>query len=227
MMNTKTQSPGRGKRILVVGGVLLSAALAVGGVMYGPQLYGLLQLGKQLDQISQEDTRIGGPWPRASDACVSCHGQGGNARAQTYPRLAGQPEAYLKQQLTAFASGERSNPTMTSLAASMSAHELEGLAAHFSKMTPLPNTTFQGDPARVARGETLVKAHNCAACHGQKLEGKDVFPRLAGQGYAYLRDQLARFKSGARRDATGSMPAVVATLSQQDIDDLAQYIASR
>lgn len=227
MTNTKTKSLGPGKRILVLGGALLLVAAVVGGVMYGPELYGLLQLGKQLDQISQEDTRVGGPWPRASDACVSCHGQGGNARAQTYPRLAGQPEAYLKRQLTAFASGERSNPTMESLAASMSQHELDGLAAHFSKMTPLPNTTFQADPTRVARGEALVKANNCAACHGQKLEGKDLYPRLAGQGYAYLRDQLTHFKSGARRDATGSMQAVVGTLSQQDMDDLAQYIASR
>ena len=109
----------------------------------------------------------------------------------------------------------------------MSQHELDGLAAHFSKMTALPNTTFQADPARVARGEALVKANNCAACHGQQLEGKDLYPRLAGQGYGYLRDQLNNFKSGARRDATGSMTAVVGALSQQDIDDLAQYVASR
>ncbi|MFC4522419.1 c-type cytochrome [Cupriavidus pinatubonensis] len=225
--NTTTKSRGRGKRILVLGGALLLAAVVVGGVMYGSELYGLLQLGKQLDQISRADTRVGGPWPRVSEVCVSCHGYGGNARAQTYPRLAGQPEAYLKKQLTAFASGERSNPTMTSLAVSMSEHELDGLAAHFSKMTPLPNTTFQADPTRVARGEALVKANNCAACHGQQLEGKDLYPRLAGQGYGYLRDQLTSFKSGVRRDATGSMPAVVGALSQQDIDDLAQFIASR
>ena len=225
--NTTRKSRGRGKRILVLGGALLLAAAVVGGVMYGPEFYGLLQFGKQLDQITQEDARVGGPWPRVSEVCVSCHGYEGNARAQTYPRLAGQPEAYLKKQLTAFASGERSNSTMTSLAASMSQHELDGLAAHFSKMTALPNTTFQADPARVARGEALVKANNCAACHGQQLEGKDLYPRLAGQGYGYLRDQLNNFKSGARRDATGSMTAVVGALSQQDIDDLAQYVASR
>lgn len=225
--NTTTKSRGRGKRILVLGGALLLAGVVVGGVMYGPEFYGLLQLGKQLDQITQEDTRVGGPWPRVSEACVSCHGYEGNARAQTYPRLAGQPEAYLKKQLTAFASGERSSPTMESLAASMSQHELDGLAAHFSKMTPLPNTTFQADPARVARGEALVKTNNCAACHGQQLEGKDIYPRLAGQGHDYLVDQLTHFKSGARSDATGAMAAVVKALSPQDIEDLAQYIASR
>jgi len=226
-MNTTTKPRSRSKRILMLSASLLLVVAVVAGVVYGPELYGLLQLGDQLDQISKDDTRTGGPWPRASEACVACHGYGGNARAQTYPRLAGQPAAYLKKQLTAFASGERSDSTMTSLAVSMSDPELDGLVAHFAKMAPLPNATFQADPARVARGEALVKANNCASCHGQQLEGKDVYPRLAGQGYVYLRDQLNRFKSGARRDATGSMPAVVGALSQQDIDDLAQYIASR
>jgi cytochrome c553 len=116
---------------------------------------------------------------------------------------------------------------MESLAASMSDREIDGLAAHFAKMTPLSNATFHADATRAARGEALVKANNCAACHGGKLEGKDVFPRLAGQGYVYLRDQLARFKSGARRDATGAMPAVAAALSDQDIEDVAQFLSSR
>ncbi len=216
-----------GKRILLLTGGLLLAATAVAAVLYGPQLLGLIQLGKKLDEIASENTRTGGPWPRASEACVSCHGLNGNARAQTYPRLAAQPEAYLKQQLQAFVSGERSDPTMTPMALSMSERELNGLAAHFSKMKPLLNTTFHADPAQVKRGEALAKANNCAACHGQQLEGKDVYPRLAGQGYSYLQTQLTRFKSGARRDASGAMPAVAAALSAQDIDDLAQFIASR
>lgn len=215
------------QRLLMVTGSVLVAALMVAATIYGPQLYGLFKFGKQIKQISAENTRLGGQWPRASDACIFCHGREGNARAQNYPRLAGQPEAYLKKQLKAFASGERSDPTMTSLALSMSDAELEGLAAHFAKMRPLPNTTFQGNPAQLARGEALLKANNCASCHGQQLEGKDVYPRLAGQGQAYLQDQLIRFKSGARHDASGAMPAIVAALSPQDIDDLAQFIASR
>ena len=224
---TKTKPRSRGKRVLMLSGGLLLAVAVIAGIMYGPELYRLLQLGHQVNQIAQDDARVGGPWPRTSEACIGCHGYGGNAGSQVYPHLAGQPEPYLKKQLVAFASGERSDPNMTPMALSMSPRELDGLVAFFSKTTPLPNTTFQADPARVTRGEALDKPNNCAACHGQQLEGKDVYPRLAGQGHDYVVDQLTRFKSGGRRDATGSMPAVVRALSPQDIEDLAQYIASR
>ncbi|CAG2153937.1 hypothetical protein LMG26411_04515 [Cupriavidus numazuensis] len=225
MDTVKTRS--RSRKIFVLSGWLLAAMAVLAGIAYGPELYGLLQLGQQVNQISQDDTRAGGAWPRPGEACIGCHGYGGNAGSQTYPHLAGQPERYLRKQLMAFASGERGDPIMTPMALSMSQRELESLVAHFSKTVPLPNTTFHADAARVARGEALVKANNCAACHGQQLEGKDVYPRLAGQGHDYLIDQLTRFKSGTRRDATGAMLAVVGALSQQDIEDLAQFIASR
>ncbi|WCM24919.1 c-type cytochrome [Paraburkholderia bryophila] len=227
MMNTTTKPRNRGKRKFILSGWLLLAVVVIAGIVYGPELYGLLRVGMQVKQIAADDTRAGGTWPRPSEACIGCHGYGGNAGSQIYPHLAGQPEAYLKKQLVAFASGERSDPNMTPMAVSMSPHELDSLVTIFSKTAPLPNATFQADPARVARGEVLLKASNCAACHGQQLEGKDLYPRLAGQGHDYLVDQLTRFKSGARRDASGAMPAVVSALSQQDIEDLAQFIASR
>ena len=226
-MTNATKQRSRGKRILIIAAWLLLVPAAAAAIVYGPDLVNLVQLGREVEQISSEETRIAGPWPRATDACIGCHGDQGNARAQTYPRLAGQPEAYLRNQLQAFASGARSDPTMTPLALSMTERELDAFAGHFSKMPPQPNTTFSGDPARVARGEAVARANNCTSCHGQALEGKDAYPRLAGQGYDYLRDQLMRFKDGTRRDATGAMQALTAGLSQQDIDDLAQYMASR
>lgn len=226
-MKSEKKPSSRTRRVLVLAGWLLLVPAVAAGIVYGPDLVGLYQLGKHIEMISNEETRAGGPWPRATDACVGCHGFEGNARAQTYPRLAGQPEAYLKNQLKAFASGERSDPTMTPLALSLSEPEFDSFAAHFAKMAPLTNTTFNADPARVARGEAVAKANNCTSCHGQKLEGQDAYPRLAGQGHDYLRDQLMRFKDGTRRDASGVMQAITARLSQQDIDDLAQYMASR
>lgn len=226
-MTNATKQRSRGKRILILSAWLLLVPAAAAAIVYGPDLVNLVQLGREVEQISSEQARIAGPWPRATDACTGCHGDQGNARAQTYPRLAGQPETYLKNQLKAFASGERHDPTMTPLALSMAERELESFAAHFAKMTPLPNTTFNADPARVARGEAVAAASTCTSCHGQKLEGKDAYPRLAGQGYDYLRDQLMRFKDGTRRDASGVMQAITGQLSQQDIDDLAQYMASR
>lgn len=217
----------RAKRIFAWSGGLLLAAAVVAGAIYGPQFVGLYQVGKQIDTIAEDNARTGGPWPRATDACVYCHGYDGNARAQTYPRLAGQSKDYLKKQLEGFAAGTRSDPTMTPLALGMSEQEIDAFAAHFSKMVPQPNVTFHADHARAVRGEALVTSSSCTSCHGQKLEGNGGFPRLAGQGYDYVRDQLMRFKDGTRHDPSGAMTAVAGQLSQQNIDDLAQYIASK
>ncbi|RKZ94814.1 MAG: cytochrome c4, partial [Gammaproteobacteria bacterium] len=68
------------------------------------------------------------------------------------------------------------------------------------------------------------KAQVCAACHGADGNSpSDMFPKLAGQGEAYLAKQLADFKSGARNNAV--MAPMVANLSDQDIADLAAYYA--
>jgi len=70
------------------------------------------------------------------------------------------------------------------------------------------------------------KAALCAACHG--MDGNspsDMFPKLAGQGEAYLVKQLNEFKSGVRNNAV--MAPMVAALSEQDMADLAAYYAGQ
>ena len=68
------------------------------------------------------------------------------------------------------------------------------------------------------------KSAICAACHGADGNSpSDMFPKLAGQGEAYLVKQLADFQSGARENAV--MAPMVANLSEQDIEDLAAYYA--
>jgi len=70
------------------------------------------------------------------------------------------------------------------------------------------------------------KAAICAACHG--MDGNspsDMFPKLAGQGEAYLVKQLNEFKSGVRSNAV--MAPMVAALSEQDMADLAAYYAGQ
>jgi len=70
------------------------------------------------------------------------------------------------------------------------------------------------------------KAAACAACHGADGNSpSDMFPKLAGQGEAYLVKQLQDFKSGARNNAI--MAPMVATLSEEDMADLAAYFSSQ
>lgn len=226
-MNAEKKPRSRGKGFMVMSGWLLAAAAGGAAIVYGPDLVSLVRLGNEIDTLAQKDAQLAGAWPRATDACIYCHGFEGNARAQNYPRLAGQPEAYLKKQLVLFASGERHDPSMTPLALGMKEEEMGRFAAHFAKMQPLPNDSFKADPERVKRGAALAAASSCTACHGAQLEGKGEFPRLAGQGADYLRDQLLNFKSGARRDPSGAMQGIAGALARQDVEDLVHYMASR
>ena len=225
---TNETKHGRKRSLLKLAGGLVLVLLVGAGFLYGPNLYSLMRAGQEIDKISSDAIRISGPWPRAIDSCFYCHdGPQGNGQNQQYARLVGQPEVYLKKQLKAFASGERYDPTMTPFALSLTDTEFESIVKNFSRMKPQANSSFHGDQARIARGEALAKAANCASCHGQQLQGQGDYPRLAGQSYNYLVDQLSNFKDGKRRDPAGVMPAVAAAFSQQDIEDLAQFLASR
>lgn len=69
------------------------------------------------------------------------------------------------------------------------------------------------------------KAAVCAACHGADGNSpSNMFPKLAGQGEAYLIKQMSDFKDETRKNAV--MAPMVAALSEQDMADLAAYYAS-
>jgi len=70
------------------------------------------------------------------------------------------------------------------------------------------------------------KAAMCAACHGEDGNSPtNMFPKIAGQGEAYLVKQITEFKIGGRKNAM--MAPMVAGLSDQDIADLSAYFASK
>ena len=80
----------------------------------------------------------------------------------------------------------------------------------------------EGDPAA---GQ--AKAGTCLACHGP--DGNSVnpqWPKLAGQHPGYTKKQLIEFQSGETRRDTMMAP-MIANLSEQDMEDLAAYYATR
>jgi cytochrome c553 len=71
------------------------------------------------------------------------------------------------------------------------------------------------------------KAQVCAACHGPE-GNKPTAPEnpiLAGQHYDYLVKALQDYKSGKRNNAI--MKGFAASLSTQDMEDLAAWFASQ
>lgn len=68
--------------------------------------------------------------------CQGCHGPNGIAVAPTYPNLAGKDAAYVKEQLTAFKSGKRDNPTMKAMTAGLTEADIDNLAAFIATLKP-------------------------------------------------------------------------------------------
>jgi cytochrome c553 len=71
-----------------------------------------------------------------------------------------------------------------------------------------------------------AKAALCATCH--RADGNSILaitPKLAGQNASYLVKQLMGFKSGNRPGVT--MAAMVAALSEEDMQDIASWYASQ
>jgi len=74
--------------------------------------------------------------PRKAEACLACHGSGGNSTDPVMPSLAGQPAQSISLQLFMFREGNRKDPQMTPMAANLSNAEMNELAAYFSKQKP-------------------------------------------------------------------------------------------
>lgn len=74
-----------------------------------------------------------------------------------------------------------------------------------------------------ARTAQEIVGQKCSLCHGEKGEGNNTYPRLAGQHAEYLVKQLSDFKSGRRK---GTMNEMAADLNEQEITALADYFSA-
>ena len=159
-----------------------------------------------------------------AEACVACHGPGGNSTDPQFPILAGQTARYLYLQLKDFKEGRRTEPVMEPFIAKLSREDMFDLAAFFAAQKPLPNA-FKADPARAARGKAKADEVLCTMCHLGGFIGQNEIPRVAGQHYAYVVKQMRDFKTGRRTNDAGNMASVSRTLTERDIEDLAHYLS--
>ena len=162
--------------------------------------------------------------PAQADVCAACHGADGNSTNPLYPILAQQNARYLYLELKDFKEGRRKDPVMSPVAATLSQSEMLALADYFSKQKQKP-TGFKADPAKVAAGRKKADEVLCSMCHGGDFVGQNEIPRVAGQHYAYVKKQLEDFKTKRRTNDAGNMTSVASTLSDEDIENLAQYVA--
>ena len=176
-----------------------------------------------------------------SERCIECHGEDGqgashgNGPEGKFAKLAGQHPDYVLKQLRDFRSGARKNDQMAIMARSISDEDARDIAAYFAGLPPMkPDGLAQGE-AR-ARGQQLFEQvdaarglPSCASCHGPKGEGVPGLPqvpKVQGQEWRYLDQQLRDWRSGERKNAPdGLMSQVTKGLSDKDIESLATYLS--
>ncbi len=71
---------------------------------------------------------------KAAAACQVCHGLDEIAKLPDAPNLAGQSKVYLARSLTAYKTGERKNPQMSVVAATLSEDDIANLSAYFASI---------------------------------------------------------------------------------------------
>jgi len=156
-------------------------------------------------------------------ACSSCHGDAGISPNDTWPNLAGQSASYLVRILTAYKTGDQTDPIMTPLAQGLSAADIQNLAAYFAGESCKSETA--GKPVGDAAAGAAV-AKNCTACHGEGGRGGNpAWPKLVAQKPGYLMNVLKAFRAGLRKDPM--MAGVSRGLSDTDIANLAAYYAAQ
>ncbi len=157
--------------------------------------------------------------------CAACHGEDGNAAIPGYPSLAGQTWRYIYIQLKDYKEGRRSHPIMTAMAAGLSRDDMVNVANYFARF-PLKPNGFVADEAKVKLGKAKADETLCTMCHLGGFSGQNEIPRVAGQQYDYVVEQLRNFKARTRTNDAGNMTSVAQTLSDADIENLGHYVSS-
>jgi cytochrome c553 len=155
--------------------------------------------------------------------CNQCHGTNGVPKGATIPIIWGQQETYLIKQLKDFHGKQRNIEVMTWMSESLTPEELEPAAAYFAKQKwPAKSASAASMPA--PKGVAV-----CEACHQRNFVGTVSVnslpaPRLAGQSYDYLVQEMRRFAAGERTN-NADMMKIMEGMSPADREAMARYIA--
>jgi cytochrome c553 len=179
-------------------------------------------------------------------ACAACHGLDGNATDPTlYPRIAGQSERYISQQLALFKSGERANAIMQPFASALSAQDMRDIGAYFSTQRSgagiADDSVIASGPNKGMKfyevGQKLYRSGDasrdvpaCMACHGPSGAGNPgpAYPHVGGQQSWYTARRLQEYRAGTTtvRDAAlfNVMSTVAKSLTDEEIQSLSSYM---
>ncbi|HET7848244.1 MAG TPA: c-type cytochrome [Pseudolabrys sp.] len=158
--------------------------------------------------------------------CLACHGEKGQSQTPQIPSLGGQPAPYLLIQLYLFREKQRVVDVMNEMTKDFSDDDLRAFSDFLARLPPpQPPAPDNDDAARLARGKALVSQNRCNTCHNLDLAGRENIPHIADQREDYLIKTLREYKNNTRHGYEPIMAEVLAPVSDQQILDLAYYIA--
>lgn len=164
--------------------------------------------------------------------CEVCHGVSAQGFRGYYPipRLAGQQIEYIKNQLQGFVDQKRPNNIMFNVGHVLSPGMITGLATDFHDLNPKP---LGGAPKELESAgkkifEEGIPAPNvpaCSSCHGPQAKGQEAIPRLAGQLYPYVINQLTNWHSERGENTSDVMAPIAHSLNESQIKAVAAYLS--
>jgi cytochrome c553 len=157
--------------------------------------------------------------------CLACHGAKGQSATSEVPSLGGQPVFYLTVQLLMFREKLRVVELMNQVMQGFKDDDLRDMAAYLAKLPPPEPAGGSMDAARIERARAVIEQHRCNFCHQRNYSGEQNVPRLAGQREDYLAKALREYKNNTRRGYDASMADVLYLISDEQILDLAYFLA--
>ena len=188
-----------------------------------------------------------------NELCAGCHGEyGQGGKDGAYPRVAGQPLEFIRNQLRLFRDRVRKNFAMVEYIdhRQLPEEDIYQISRYLSEIelkTQLPPAN-EDDPdfdayARllaskqtmqipkaagdVARGEKIYNKE-CDTCHGKQGWGneKKAVPMLAGQYTSYLWMQVKKLRKLQRiHDVDSPNEELLNEFSDQDLTDIFAYLS--
>jgi len=158
-------------------------------------------------------------------ACFGCHGENGQSQNPDIPSLGAQQPFYVTVQLVMFRERLRAYAPMNDAAKGLSDDDVRGIADFVAKLPPPAPPAAPLDQDRIARARALVQQNHCDICHTSNFAGQQNVPRIADQRQDYLIKALRGYKDNSRHGYDATMAETMASVSDDQILDLAYYLS--
>jgi len=158
-------------------------------------------------------------------ACLACHGENGQSQNPGIPSLGAQQAFYVTVQLLMFREHMRVADPMNDMTKGLSDDDLQQFATIINKLPAPRPPDGPVDAARIERARALVTQNRCNFCHTATFAGQDNVPHIADQREDYLIKALRDYKDNSRHGYDATMAEVMQPISDDQILDLAYYVA--